>query len=311
MIRLQKYHKNDSKYSHKTQTYLTHLVSKKYNKFYALKICSLLFLTLNLANAEPNGFFFGVGVGAGRLEAQVNYTHLAGNPFTNSVWHQKGFRLPGETLHKYGVTYDFSLGYKHFTNNWFGGRYYALVGFQHASTEFTKNIALIDYTFNADMLLNYYSNDSFSGGFFAGIGVGGMSFYSKAIDEYKKRWNWSDADGKVYKHHVSAHVNAGLRFEILQKVKKTSQRVLEDTQTQQKGDKKITTKRYRVPYFTIGHGIEILARVPVTKYRATNERDDINVSCSATTTNKDCYTPKPSYTISNPYKIEARYIISF
>ena len=220
----------------------------------------------------------------------------------------------------WGVTYEFLVGYKHFLNDFVGLRYYGNVGVQHYKDEiFTSgkvSVGVVDYTLNADMLINFYNSESFTFGILAGFGVGEAYFDSPAIDAYKKRWGpsaqnpdhfaqpeYDDNMHKVKKNHLSASVSVGARFNIFQKIRNVGARVCSD-----RADGRRTCK---VPISYLEHSIEFNAKFPLTTYYPTKPADMLGVRNALQGNIYNGSFARDGYEITNPYKFTLRYIIAF
>lgn len=76
-------------------------------------------------------------------------------------------------------------GYKYFFTQNFGARFYANIIVSHAymlSTKrndagYTISTFALNYTANADLLYDFYSNSNIEAGAFIGLGLGGSSYY--------------------------------------------------------------------------------------------------------------------------------------
>lgn len=227
-----------------------------------------------------------------------------------------------------GVTWEVFGGYKHFVNEWFGLRYYANVGAQHYKDDiFTAGkteAGVIDYTGNVDILLNFYTAETWSIGMFAGLGVGGVYFNSKALDTYKSLYGntapgASGADnpelakqvyageGKVYKNHWSALVNLGLRGSYFQKVRNVSQRVCNNREDGRR------TCRVPISYFE--HSFEFVSKFAITNYKVTDGADFMSgFSTSNANGAQGMYVAglhRPGYVVKNPYRFTFRYVFAF
>lgn len=289
----------------------------------AIRIVLATLLVVGLANAkEPTNWMFGVGLGGGVSQIDEQYSDSAASDMglnLNDKWKHK----KSSTVKDSGFNWEILLGYKHWINDWVGFRYYASVGAQHYKDEvFTAGkveAGVVEYIGNADVLVNFWTAESWSVGMFAGLGVGGAYFNSKALNTYANKWSgrvptgyetdpiYKD-EGKVYKHHVSASVNVGLRGSFFQKVRNLEARKC-DTQ----GDR----KRCRVPVTYYEHSIELNAKIPLVKYKVTDPADVLgtySIGENGYPGTEGKYTAvyqRPGYVVSNPYKITVRYIFAF
>ena len=224
----------------------------------------------------------------------------------------------------WGVLWEFLAGYKHFLNDYVGFRYYANVGAQHYKDEiFTAGkvkAGVIEYTANADLLLNFYNSEIFTFGILGGFGVGGAYFDSPALKTYKEQWGYGNAPftnatlhadlGKVKKHHLSANLSIGMRFNFFQKIREVGKRVCS-----QGGDGRRTC---RVPISYLEHSIEFNAKFPMATYRVTDSGDlvtyYVRIRNQVSGRDEDFLlgsANRPGYEVKNPYKITLRYIFAF
>ena len=295
----------------------------------------LLFLggggSLNFLNAkEPANWLFGVGIGAGSSRIDEKYPESAKSGFgLNELpppYNQLANRplSVDSTTQGWGVTYEFLVGYKHFLNDYVGFRYYANVGAQHYKHDiFTAGkvkAGVVEYTANADLLINFYNNESFSFGILGGFGVGGAYFDSPALKTYQRQWSYGNAPftnatihadlGKIQKHHLSANLSVGMRFNMFQKIREVGKRVCS-----QGGDGRRTCK---VPISYLEHSIEFNAKFPMITYRATDSGDIVTYYTTYTNTQTGQpivmrlnYANRPGYEVKNPYKLTLRYIFAF
>ena len=233
-------------------------------------------------------------------------------------------RLYSSSIKDWGVVWEFLAGYKHWLNDWVGFRYYANVSGQHYKDDiFTTGktqAGVIEYTANADLLLNFYNSESFTFGIFGGFGAGGAYFDSPAFKTYTQQWDEGlsnpryDGIGQVYKHHLSATLSTGLRFNIFQKIRNVGKRVCS-----QREDGRRTC---RVPISYLEHSIEFNSKFSLMTYRATDSADIFGGYCGPNATWGQggpniagqflcLYRDKPGYEVKNPYKFTLRYIVAF
>lgn len=185
-----------------------------------LLVISLLAFS-SLYAKEPAGIIIGVGVGEGRSEMSIEHAHIAKYPLVDvnnkPLWTPQVDSSAGS----WALAWEFLIGYKHFLNDYIGFRYYANVGIQHYKpvTYQSKKepIGYVDYTLNADVLLNFYDSEIFAFGILGGVGLGGISLDRKAISEYESIYN---ANGGVIpigasditKHFLSVNFSVGVRM---------------------------------------------------------------------------------------------------
>ena len=286
-------------------------------------------LTLNAK--EPANWLFGFGIGAGTSRIDEKYPESAKNGFgLNELpppYNQLANRARSvdSSTQGWGVNWELLVGYKHFLNDWVGFRYYANVGAQHYKHDiFTAGkvqAGVIEYTANADLLLNFYDSPNFSFGILGGFGVGGAYFDSPALKTYEEQWSYGNAPftnatihadlGKIQKNHLSANLSVGMRFNIFQKIREVGKRVCS-----QGGDVRRTCK---VPISYLEHSIEFNAKFPMITYRATDSGDIVTyyINYPAQPPNvpggdyRLGYANRPGYEVKNPYKLTLRYIFAF
>ena len=289
---------------------------------------ALLILTLGggaLSAKEPTNWIFGVGIGGGLSQLDRIYANSANSLVGATGFTNNSGYLYSSHIKDWGVVWEILAGYKHWLNNWVGFRYYANVSGQHYKDDiFTTGktkAGVIEYTANADLLLNFYNGESFTFGIFGGFGVGGAYFDSPAFNTYKQQWSSEnpalsdprfDGIGEVYKHHLSATLSTGIRFNIFQKIRKVSARTC-DTGADGR-------RTCRVPISHLEHSIEFNSKFSLMTYRATDSADIFGGYCTAGTTGvggniagqfKCLYRVKPGYEVKNPYKFTLRYIVAF
>lgn len=262
-----------------------------------------LFLILVLFNVplfakEPTNILVGFGMGVGQSKLSQEFSHLSRDPTTTLQW------TPQQDKHlsSWALAWEFMVGYKHFINDFVGFRYYGNLGIQHYKpVSFNSNaqkIGYVDYTLNADLLIDFYETTRWAIGMLGGMGFGGTSFDKDAISRYLAQYNSQGMPiglANVQKHFFNVNINLGLRGVIFQKVRRTSARVC---------DKFVNGKRTcRVPVFYIGHNIEFNVKFPLLDYKATANPDISQVNRQSV--------HRPGYTVNNPYRITFRYIIDF
>lgn len=295
----------------------------KFLRILLLSIC----LIFGVANAkEPTNWFFGAGIGAGKSQIDKVYPTAAGTTI-GITW--AGYTPSySSTVADLGVTWELLGGYKHFVNDWFGLRYYVNIGAQHYKDEvFTAGkveAGVIDYTANADILVNFWTEELWSIGMFAGLGVGGVYFNSKALDTYKSLYGGtapgaSGADdkelakrvyageGKVYNNHWTALVNLGLRGSYFQKVRDVSKRVCNNREDGR--------RTCRVPISYYEHSFEFVSRFALTTYKVTDGADFLaGFATSSLNGAQGMYIAghhRAGYIVKNPYRFTFRYVFAF
>ena len=269
---------------------------------------------------EPANWLFGVGFGAGQSQIDEKYPEAARNQLGINWKPGTWIDLNDSTTKGWGFAWEILAGYKHFLNDFVGFRYYANIsGQQYKDEIFTAGkvkAGVYEYTANADLLLNFYTSQTWTFGLLAGFGVGGAYFDSDALDTYKARWSqqnpqFADARyeglGNIKKHHLSANLSVGARFNILQKIRQVGKRVCDNRDSAGR-------RTCRVPISYLEHGIEFNAKFPMLTYYATDKGDVIGAYCSNST---DCagkfatVARRPGYEVKNPYKLTLRYVIAF
>ena len=271
-----------------------------------------MFLGNYLLAKEPTNIMIGVGIGAGYSKLDIVHSHAAKFPLQNPDPQRPLAPLwaPQRDLStsSWAIAWEFLVGYKHFINDYVGFRYYGNVGIQHyvakSLGDKKQNIGMIDYTLNADLLMDFWESEFFAFGAFGGLGFGGTSFDKKAITRYMAVYDRDSGQpiglANINKHFFNVNASIGLRFTIFQKYRRTSARVC---------DEFINSKRIcRVPIYYIGHGIEVSAKFPLMDYRATPLPDIIRINGVGA---NGVYVSRPEYVVKNPYRITIRYIIDF
>ena len=265
---------------------------------------------------EPTNWFFGFGVGAGLSQIDEVYPDSARNQIgvTWADWRS----AYNSTIKDWGFAWELLGGYKHWLNNWVGFRYYANVsGQQYKDDIFTAGktqAGVYEYTANADLLLNFYNSDFFTFGILAGFGVGGAYFDSPAFDTYAGQWtdrvpNSIDTrykgEGQITKHHLSANLSIGTRFNFFQKIRNEGKRVCSKRDSEGR-------RVCRVPITRLEHSVELNAKFNMLTYRATDYGDVLGAYCDGNSpTGYKCLYQRPGYEVKNPYKFTLRYIVAF
>ena len=257
---------------------------------------------------EPTNIMIGIGAGAGQSKINIRHSQVIKDPIygVNNAGQPTNLRWQPQSdmsLASWAVAWEFLVGYKHFINDWVGFRYYGNVGIQHYKPSLfeskTQPIGFVDYTLNADLLVNFWESDLLSVGVLGGIGFGGTSFDKDAINKYMAVYdrNLGRPIGiaNISKHFFNVNASVGARLTFFQKVRRTSARVC---------DKYVEGKRVcRVPVFYIGHGIEFNAKFPLMDYMATPLPDIVQIN--------GAWVSRPEYTVNNPYRLTIRYVIDF
>lgn len=283
------------------------------------KLLLCVCLIIGIASAkEPTNIMFGIGGGYGVTSMDIVHSHairhpsygfttngaLAGNIFTgltNPRWSAQ----QNMSLTSGAGAWEFLVGYKHFINDWVGFRAYGNIGVQHYKPSMfeskTDPIGLIDYTINADLLINFYETEKWSIGMLAGLGFGGTSFEKNALNQYMYIYDRTTGQpidkADVQQHFFNANASVGIRGTYFQKVRKPEERVCDENYVDGK-------RLCRVPIHYIGHSIEVNAKFNLLGYQATPNADIIQ-------SGTDSFASRPQYTVKNPYRITVRYIIDF
>ncbi len=278
-----------------------------------LKLLLIAIFTTPLFAKEPTNIMIGFGIGAGQTKLSMEHSRaMLDPPLRNDGTNTPRWdRLTNRYLSSWALAWEFLVGYKHFINDWVGFRYYGNVGIQHYEAKSlgdkAQKIGMIDYSLNADLLINFWESELIAVGMFGGLGFGGTSFDKKAISQYMAVYSAANPRipiglADVKKHFLNVNASTGLRLTIFQKYRRTSARVC---------DKFVNGKRVcRVPIFYIGHGIEISAKFPLLDYLATAQ-PDIYVTAGANIGTGAGVISRPGYTVSNPYRITLRYVVDF
>ena len=280
-------------------------------------------LGTELSAKEPTNWLFGFGIGAGLSQFDLKFSDSVRTGAGTGV---PGFQqLPDLSTKHWGVAWEFLVGYKHFLNDYVGFRYYANVGAQHYKGEMFKDdyivtankvkADIIEYTANADILLNFYNSELFTFGILGGFGIGGAYFDSPALKAFRNRFgptannpnnfaeHWFGKDlYTIKKHHLSASLSVGIRANIFQKIRNVEQRVCNN------GADGRRTCRVPISYFE--HSLEFNAKFNMLTYYPTKYGQLLGVNAA----NGGAYnavTPRPGYEVKNPYKFTLRYIFAF
>ena len=278
-----------------------------------LKLLLIAIFSMPLFAKEPTNIMIGFGIGAGQTKLSMEHSRVMLDPplQNNQTNTPRWDRQTNRYLSSWALAWEFLVGYKHFINDYVGFRYYGNVGIQHYEAKSlgdkSQKIGMIDYSLNADLLINFWESELIAVGAFGGLGFGGTSFDKKAISQYMAVYSAANPSipiglADVQKHFLNVNASAGLRLTIFQKYRRTSARVC---------DKFVDGKRIcRVPIYYIGHSIELSAKFPLLDYRATAQ-PDIYVTAGADIGNGTGVISRPGYTVSNPYRITLRYVVDF
>lgn len=265
----------------------------------------------------------GAGVGAGATHTDIKYSDSSKNGLGLNF---AIYNIPPDISAKsWGVAYEILVGYKHFLNDFIGFRYYANVSAQHyKDATFSGNkdkIGIIDYTANADLLMNFYTDSSFSVGIFGGFGVGGATFDNALLEQYERDWGYvKDATrynesiyagmGKTNKHHFSASVSVGARINFYQQLR--SANLLNCSAGS--GGRRSCQKPSNTH---LEHSIEVVAKFSMLTYYMTKAGEVVPTRLTFKVDKDQTISwfrgvrERPGYTIKNPYRFTVRYIMAF
>lgn len=250
---------------------------------------------------ENDGGFVGIEFGAGLNKAEYEYSNLA---------HSTSNPPKNNTISQWGYNYGFVLGYKHFKNKWLGFRYYGIFKVLHNNMKINvgKDIATMNYGVNADLLVNLWTSSSWQFGIFGGIFVGGVTYDSKYLKDYED--TLKSLGGNVQKTFVSSAVNAGIRFNIVQKIRQESKKTCEPHPVKKpevKGSQTINYRLCKVPVIEFGHALEVIVNVPLSKSIIAN----MNEAKGGEIIGGIQIISAPQLAFSNPYNISIRYAFSW
>lgn len=283
-------------------------------------LCAII-ATSVLHTAEPSSWYVGVGGGYGLTQISKTYSSSSKTGGLNVTWiewwnqrdsHYKSSDFAFEAL----------IGYKHFLNDYLGLRYYANIGAQlYRDNTFSSGkvaIGVVDYTANADLLLNFYTNPRLSVGIFGGFGVGGAYFDSPEIKRYERYWGGAkdstlytqsefNGVGEVFRNHFSASINTGARINFFQQLRGVGQVVCKPS-----GDGRRTCHQ---PIMSLEHSLEVSAKFFMIPYRLTKAPEVMGHFCSggqpANQGKYRCAAYRYGYEVSAPYRFTLRYILAF
>lgn len=280
--------------------------------------------TSALSAAEPSSWYVGVGGGYGLTQISKTYSSSSKTGGLNVNWVQGTWRNQSDSHYKsWGGAFEALIGYKHFLNDYLGLRYYANIGAQlYEDATFTKGkiaIGIIDYTANADLLLNFYTNPRVSVGIFGGFGVGGAYFDSPEITRYESYWGGAKDStqytqsefvgiGEVFRNHFSASINTGARVNFFQQLRGVGQVVCKPS-----GDGRRTCHQ---PIMSLEHSLEVSAKFFMIPYRLTKAPEVMGHFCSGNAAQANqgkyrCAAYRYGYEVSAPYRFTLRYILAF
>lgn len=273
-------------------------------KFFAI----ILVAISSLFAKEPSGIIIGAGVGGGYIEMDIEHSQimrypiLQGNNNNTPRWNARY----NQASKSWALAWEILFGYKHFINDWVGLRYYANVGFQHyrdtnADGKKRQPIGVIDYTLNADLLLDFYTSERVAFGIFGGVGFGGSSFDKNIVNRYMDMYNKTEGipigASETTNHFFDVSASVGLRIAFFQRVNIAG---IRSCDSYFEGRRSCST-----PVGYIGHNLEVVAKFPMLEYVAVNP--DVKID----TQNNTKFVSRPGYKVKNPYKFTIRYIIEF
>ena len=280
----------------------------------------------SLYGKESANWIFGVGFGYGATQIDEKYPESTRNKLGipvgggQNTWLGNFNEGKNTSAKSWGINYEILVGYKHFVNDYIGFRYYANVGAQnYKDAVFSNNkntIGIIEYTANADILLNFYNSELFTFGILGGFGIGGAYFDSPALKAFRNRFGptanspnnfaepWFGKDlYTIKKHHLSASLSVGVRANIFQKIRNVEQRVCNN------GADGRRTCRVPISYFE--HSIEFNAKFNMLTYYPTKYGQLLGVNTNGGQGPYNGVSPRPGYEVKNPYKFTLRYIFAF
>ena len=291
-------------------------------------IKTLLFIgicTIASHAKESSGWFVGISGGYGQTNISKLYSDSAKSGGVGVYWGGTWQDQVDSHFKSNGVAMEAMVGYKHFLNDYIGLRYYANVGAQFYkdavfSGDKTK-IGVLDYTINADLLINFYDSESFSFGVFGGFGVGGAHFDSPEIASYenfyggaKDSTQYTEAMyagvGEVWRNFVNASVGAGVRVSFFQRLRQGGQLSCSMSVDGRRNCRDIYTGGF------LAHSLEFSAKFPLLTYKLTTPAEVMGrlVGCTPNPNTGDqyiCANMRHAYQIKTPYRFTLRYIIAF
>ena len=208
---------------------------KKLFRLSAIAILLVAFVKLPLFAREPTNILAGFGIGAGQGKMSIEHSQIARYP--TQAMTDKGFTAQrNSSLSSWALAWEFLVGYKHFLNDFVGFRYYGNIGIQHYKPISLVNkgqkIGFIDYTINADLLIDFWESELFAVGVLGGIGVGGTSFDRDAISKYLAVYDTRTGIpmglADIQKHFLNINASVGFRFAVFQRVRRTGARICDD-----------------------------------------------------------------------------------
>lgn len=272
-------------------------------------------LSNSLFAKEPTNWLFGFGVGVGLSKIDRKYSDSA--KINWASWVIRG-QLTNISIKDWSVAYEFLVGYKHFLNDYIGFRYYGNVAIQYRKDnnyfrQDRRKVGIVEYTANADVLVNFYNSKFFTFGILGGFGIGGAYFDSPTLERYETSWgptptnpsNFVDRASyanmyKTKRHHLSAILSVGVRANIFQPIRNVNARICNVGRDGR--------KTCRVPIGYLEHSIEFNTKFSMLTYYATKYGEMIGVA------NQGQYNlsvSRPGYEVRNPYKFTLRYIFAF
>lgn len=262
-----------------------------------------------LCAKEPELIIIGAGVGTGQTRIDIEHSQVMRHPILGGDKTAKKDQPMWDARYNtssasWALAWELLFGYKHFVNDWAGFRYYANVGVQHYKPAGSnkEHFGLIDYSLNADLLIDFYESEKWAFGVFGGVGFGGSSFHRDAINHYLDTYNANEqipiGASDIKQHFFNINASAGVRVVIFQRTTISGGvRTCNSYAT----DKKRTCTS---PVRFVGHAFEAVAKFPVLEYNAT----DFDVMSS---TDNKSFVSRPGYKIKNPYRFLFRYMVEF
>lgn len=288
-------------------------------------LLAIFALTSILSADEKNGFTIGLDFGGSKNKITANYSALYQDRYESmnncAYVTPEGTQIPCRELKNYpdrtlfsswGINLGITLGYKHFPWwRYFGLRY---LGEFHAdiipTDGFKKPAYVLTYGAVVDLLPNYYVDNLWSGGFVLGLGINGVHIH-KTKSPMLAVENPSKYDNKLKRDYFQFYLQAGIRFEILQKIRQTYLAKKKLVSTKRQGATTRKTFATVTPYFYMGHGIEFIVR-----YNFYTFSQDALTETTGTTTNitggtQTKYDTKPATHFTNTPTLMIRYILTF